>query len=116
MDLNSDNKPNDNKLDAQDTVVESQPSQGGAATESLDSTEGANSVRPEDTKQRFVPKKGIGQRFQAFVDRFNVYFLLFLLILALAGIAIFVGYNNAKRSTDTSFIGNQELSQEDIEN
>jgi cytoskeletal protein CcmA (bactofilin family) len=115
MDLNSDNKPDDSKLDAPDTVVEPQNSQSGGSTESLDSTEGASSVKPEDVKQRFVPKKGLGQRFQSLVDRFNVYFLLFLLILALAGIAIFVGYNNAKRATDTSFIGNQELSQEDLE-
>ncbi|MCU0667197.1 MAG: polymer-forming cytoskeletal protein [Patescibacteria group bacterium] len=114
MDTNTENNPNDSRLDNEDTVS-NKPESTNGSTGSLDSTDSSNSSQQDDSTQRFVPKKGFGQKIQGLVDRFNIYLLLFILILALSGIAIFVGYNNAKKTLDTSAIGNQPLSQEDLE-
>jgi cytoskeletal protein CcmA (bactofilin family) len=109
-----DNKQDsNNSLDKQETVVEQK--EGGAATESLDASVNKNTETTTDT-QRFVPKKGIGQRVQKIVGGLNIYLLLFFLVLILVGFIGFASYTSNKKAEQESVITGQELTQEDLEN
>lgn len=109
----SDKDPkDDSSLEKQDTSTTPKVDEN---SDSLDSTVNRNTSTEADGKERFVPKKGVGQRIQQVTDKVNIYLMLFILILVLAGIAAFATYNSAKNSTNESIITGQELSQEDLE-
>lgn len=103
----------ESSLETKDTSVDSKTSKD--VSDSLDSTINKESAADAE-KDRFIPKKGIGERIQKFTDRVNIYLLLFILILVLSGIAAFATYNSAKKDQGQSIITGQELSQEDLAN
>ncbi|MEZ6331212.1 MAG: hypothetical protein R3B12_04365 [Candidatus Saccharimonadales bacterium] len=80
----------DNKPNPQDTSETVEPTsteieQGSTSTEaseSLDATVNKNTETTDDT-QRFIPKKGIGQRVQNSQWHQYIYMLLFILVLLL---------------------------------
>lgn len=113
MEENKPNQQENNSLDASETVVEQ--GSGSESTESLDATVNKNTETTDDL-QRFVPKKGIGQRVQSAVSRFNIYLLLFVLVLILVAFVGFASYTSNKKAEDEAVITGQELSQEDLEN
>jgi cytoskeletal protein CcmA (bactofilin family) len=112
-----DNKPSqsdsNNSLDTKETIVEQ--GNGSEATESLDATINKNTDTVNDA-QRFVPKKGIGQRVQGLVSGINIYLLLFFLVLILVAFIGYASYSSNKKAEEESVISGQELSQEDLEN
>ncbi|MCB9817525.1 polymer-forming cytoskeletal protein [Candidatus Nomurabacteria bacterium] len=113
----------DNKPNPQDTSETVEPTsteieQGSTSTEaseSLDATVNKNTETTDDT-QRFIPKKGIGQRVQKTVSGINIYMLLFILVLFIVAFIGFASYSSNKKAENQSVINGQELSQQDLEN
>ena len=110
MEDNKDIKPTD--APEQNTVVEQRS--GSQSTESLDATE-SSSKPVENDSQRYVPKKGLGERAQKLVGKFNIYLLLFILVFVLLGFIAFASYTSNKNAANDSTIGGQELTQEELE-
>ncbi len=112
-----DNKPNQenasDSLENKETIVEQ--NSGAEATESLDATVNKNTDTVSG-EQRFVPKKGIGQRVQGLVRGFNIYLLLFFLVVVIVAFIGFASYTSNKKAAEQSVISGQELSQEDLTN
>jgi cytoskeletal protein CcmA (bactofilin family) len=117
MEDNKETKPNDDSLDSsleqKSTVVEEKS--GAQATESLDANDSSNKVTEPDV-QRFVPKKGIGEKLQKILGRFNIYLLLFILVFVLIAFIAFASYVSNKNAANDAIIGGQELTQEELEN
>ena len=102
-----------NTLDSQETVVEQ--TSGAEATESLDATVNKN-TETSTGGERFVPKKGIGQRVQRMVRGLNIYFLFFVLVILIVAFIGYASYSSNKKSADQTTINGQTLSQEDLNN
>lgn len=93
---NATGKPETDSLDATQTVVESDagaPPAGGV----VDATEkgAAPAGGPLKTKKKQSPMKWV-------LSHLNVYFLLFLFILVIAGAAVMVSYQTSKKEDTTS--------------
>lgn len=108
MPEDKDNTRDESSLDKQDTVSNEKNDDN-----SLDSTLNKNTSTEISSKERFVPKKGLGQRVQVVTDKVNIYLLLFIFIVSLAAIAGFATYINSK-DTESVIIDGQELSQDDL--
>jgi hypothetical protein len=81
-------------------------STGEAPTSSSDSS-GAPSATPPPK----IPRRGIKQKIHALSERFNIYLLLFILLLIITAIAITVTTMQARKvNNNTAKIGNQALS------
>ena len=89
--------PNNDSLEATETVQQ-QPTVTPMSTggESLDPGQGPGVVSPQDEDKHVKPKKSIAQKVQAVVGRFNIYLLLFILVILLAGIATFASFRARK--------------------
>ena len=110
--------PNDNSLESTETV----PKQAsvitplGSGGESLDMGQTPASGLNQDEEPHNKPKKSLAQRVQGLVGHFNIYLLLFVLILLLAGIATFASFRASKNAANQSNIGGQTLTADDLKN
>lgn len=92
----------ESSLEVQDTVVEKTPENGV-----IDAT-------AETVTQYKPPKKNFTQTIKALIERVNVYILLFVFVLAVAGFAIFVSYKSSKNAEQQASVLGQELSAADL--
>jgi cytoskeletal protein CcmA (bactofilin family) len=68
--------------------------------------------KPADTKPK---KKPGGTLLQRLVSHVNIYLLVFVFIMVLAGIGVFVSLQNAKKETEEPTLTTQDLTQEALE-
>lgn len=95
-------------LEGSSTVIE--PSGSSPADGSPNSGDSTSSAGPDPNKP---PKQPIIKRL---LQRLNVYLLLFLLVIAIAGVAIFVAYQyNRSANEKTTTSGTQSLSQNTLD-
>lgn len=92
----------ESSLEVQDTVVE-KTSENGV----IDAT-------AETVTQYKPPKKNFTQTVKALIERVNVYILLFIFVLVVAGFAIFVSYKSSKNAEQQASVLGQELSAADL--
>jgi hypothetical protein len=102
-------EPQENTLE----VTEGSPNDEGESLESgvQDATAGKEPDKDDDV---IVPKKSLAQKVQGLVGGINIYFLVFLLIIFIAGAATFASFKASKKATDVSISG-QNLSTEDLQ-
>jgi cytoskeletal protein CcmA (bactofilin family) len=78
-----------------------------------------SSKTPEDPNTTTIaapPKKEkINQRLQNLITRVNIYLLLFILIVVLAGGIVFIGMQRSKREIGDTNLGTQQLTPEELE-
>jgi len=117
--MEPDKKPEENKSDtAVPAGAESAPPPADALA-NPDAAPGQNSspIAPESdtaaTKADTTPVKKPGG-FKQLLKHFNVYFLLFLLLIVIAGVIIFVSYLNGKKTTPAASVTNQTLTQSEL--
>lgn len=92
----------ESSLEVQDTVVEK------SATEAvIDATQ-------ETVTEYKPPKKTFTQKFKAMLEKVNVYVLIFVVILALAGFGAFVSYKTSKNAEQNANVLGQDLSSEEL--
>src|SRR5687768_13528904 len=71
---------------------------------------------PKDTPPPAGKKKKSGnKRLQALVSGINIYLLIFILIMLLAGLGVFVSIQRSKDATDEPTLTTQDLTQEALE-
>jgi cytoskeletal protein CcmA (bactofilin family) len=97
-----------------DQTAQSNVSLGGDSGVTLDSSQSQTGSGIDD-QHRFVPKKNLFQKVSAVVSGVNIYILLFILVLLLAGIAAFASYRANKNAVNPN-IGGQTLSDKDLQN
>lgn len=85
---------------------------GDGSREVIDATDSSGQKSASDLQPE-PPKKQSG--IKAFTQRFNIYLLLFVFILAIAGIIIVVAYFQSKKASTTSTIKTQDLTQAALE-
>ena len=86
---------------------------GGESGETLDmATAQASGATVEPVIHK--PKRSLSQRVQAVIGQLNVYFLLFILVLMIAGVAAFISYRSSKNAAKTN-IDSQTLSDADLQ-
>lgn len=68
----------------------------------------------EADKAAAAEKDKSPSKFKQFLRKVNLYFLLFLLIVAIAGIIAVVNYLNSQKTAPSPDFGTQEMSQEDL--
>jgi len=114
---NSSNGTNDS-LENTETTVNSQPAANGATPEEniSDSLDGTKNTATLEDAPRAKPKKSFGQRIQGLIASINIYFLLFILVLLLAGIAAFASYRSNKKAATQNLLAGQNLSAADLQN
>jgi predicted ribosomally synthesized peptide with SipW-like signal peptide len=100
-----------NQLDGPDTVVE----QTAAKADDSNSLESEKDVGGIDDGIKPKPELSIAQRVEKLVRGVNIYLLLFILVILLAGIATFASFSASKKATNISIDG-QTLSTEDLQN
>ena len=110
MDDNNQNSTpvKDDSLESVETVSQTANGSSADSTNQLSTT-----PKPDEKPQMISLKRGLLQRIQTFMGRINVYFLLFLLLLLLTGIAAFASYQASKNAAQPS-ITNQTLSADDL--
>jgi cytoskeletal protein CcmA (bactofilin family) len=85
---------------------------------SLESLEGSapdpasDSKKPEDKEEK-KKKKGGGLR--GLASRINIYLLLFILILVLAGFVVFIGFQRSQKDLETPSVTTTPLTQETLD-
>lgn len=78
-----------------------------ASDQTIDATDGSN-IAPTPSGKSEPPKKGgIKQLFR----RFNIYLLLFLFILLVAGVILTIAYFQSKKASTSNIVKTQELTQ-----
>jgi cytoskeletal protein CcmA (bactofilin family) len=102
-------EPQENTLE----VTEGSPNDEGESLEDglQDATEGKKADKDDD---EIVPKKSLAQKVQGLIGGINIYFLIFLLIIFIAGAATFASFKASKKATDVTISG-QNLSTEDLQ-
>lgn len=106
QDKNSATDSLDNSLEIQDTEVK-QSATGNADGAVIDATQ-------ETVTNYKPPKKPFGQRVKESILKINVYVLLFLAVLALAGFAAFISYRTSKDAEQNANVLGQDLSAEEL--
>jgi hypothetical protein len=92
----------ESSLEVQDTVVEK------SATDAvIDATQ-------ETVTEYKPPKKTFAQKSKAMLEKVNVYVLIFVVILALAGFGAFVSYKTSKNAEQNANVLGQDLSSEEL--
>lgn len=96
-------------LDSQTTVV-TEDTTGGGATATPSGTTSEKDGKKEKKKRKAPSVKGLA-------GKFNIYLLLFMLIIVIAGIVTFISYQQNKKSADKAnqTITTTPLSEEDLE-
>lgn len=92
----------ESSLEVQDTVVEK-----SASDAVIDATQ-------ETVTEYKPPKKSLVQKMRAILEKVNVYVLIFLVILALAGFAAFVSYKTSKNAEQNANVLGQDLSADEL--
>lgn len=107
----------DSSLENKDTSVKSEATaasaEDDAETNSLDSTKNTETI---DDAPRKKPKKSFSDRVRSLISRINIYLLLFILVVLLAGIASFASYKSGKKAATQNEVVTQNLSTEDLQN
>lgn len=97
--------------EAQDDVDALEKPEGTAGADGvIDATQGAaeGTSAPTATTPAVPPKKGgLKQLFK----RFNIYFLLFLFILVMAGVILTIAYFQSKKASTSNIVKTQELTE-----
>jgi len=83
-------------------------------SQSVKTTDQTNS--PPEKRPIDAPKRSIAQRVQHLVSRFNIYVLIFILILIIGGIATYVSFKSNNKTSNNTTISGQSLSAEDLQN
>ena len=96
----------DSSLEIQDTEVKQ------SATENADGS--VIDATQETVTNYKPPKKPFGQRIKDSILKVNVYVLLFLAVLALAGFAAFISYRTSKDAEQNANVLGQDLSAEEL--
>lgn len=109
----SDNK--DSSLENVDTVAQNPPASGSDSGEALDSSN-VRATPANDEIIKSKPKRSLSQKVQAIFGRINVYFMLFILVLLVAGIVTIAFFKAGKDAANQSSITGQTLSAEDLQN
>lgn len=119
------NELNDSSLESAETVVEPSSTAPVASEETLDAAPAETAENPESANitAKVVeaepapaqPKLSLFHRIRKFAGKANIYVLLFILILLIAGIATFASYRSNNNSSKTSING-QTLSAKDLQN
>lgn len=93
-------------LEDQGTVVESSSS---------DASSSGSSISPDSSSQNTPPsKQTFGNRVRNLASRINIYFLLFLLIIVIAGLVVFVSLQQSRKETATGPTDTQQLTPETL--
>jgi cytoskeletal protein CcmA (bactofilin family) len=101
---NNENSLEDNSLESNETVVENSGNTQDASTNSP-------AANPAD---EIKVNRSIAEKIQRIIGGLNIYLLLFIMVILLAGFATFASFQASKKQTDTT-IDSKELSQEDLE-
>jgi cytoskeletal protein CcmA (bactofilin family) len=90
---------------------------GGGSDEgsSVEGTPAGDGEKPDDSKKTAPKKKEKGSFMQRIVSHVNIYLLIFILILVVAGIAVFVSLQQAKKESAEPTLTTQDLTQEALE-
>src|SRR4030095_4607988 len=106
-------------------ALESSPDAAGGGADSLDGEDKAPSTSTPtsgDNKKSDKPKsagpgkkKGLTNRFQGIIIHFNIYLLIFILILTLAIVITVVGIQRNKKELSEPTLTTGELTQEDLQ-
>jgi cytoskeletal protein CcmA (bactofilin family) len=108
-------KTKENEGDSLEGTAAGKPAAPGSSdipAESLDGSGGA-SATPQPTSSRSQKKKGIlRSKVASLIGHLNIYLLLFIVIVFLAGGVVFVGYQRGKKAVGTTTINTQPLTQE----
>jgi cytoskeletal protein CcmA (bactofilin family) len=111
--VGTDNEPAKSEAIA-DQTAGSNVNLGGDSGVTLDSSQ-AQAGGNIDDQHRFVPHKNLFQKVSGIVSGVNIYILLFILVLLLAGIAAFASYRANKNAVNPNISG-QTLSDKDLQN
>ncbi len=102
----------ESSLEVNDTIVENSV----ASTEELNGEHKVkNAVTNEDDVKNYkAPPKTFSKRVKGLIEKINVYFLLFLLVLSLAGFAAYISWKSSKNADKQAGVLGQELSADDL--
>jgi cytoskeletal protein CcmA (bactofilin family) len=92
-------------LETPDTTVE-----GGSSSSDPNSNDSEKDGKKDKKSDK---KKSTGNFFQDLIAKLNIYLLIFILILVVAGLVMFISYQNSRKSKNTSATS-QELSEETL--
>lgn len=116
--MDNEQKPVGSTDSSLDSAPEQSASQGsgvnlGDSGVSLDATQAQVGGSP-DEQHRYVPKKNLFQKVSGLVSGVNIYIMLFVLVLLLAGIAAFASFRASKNAANPNIAG-QTLTTEDLQ-
>ncbi len=115
MDNQNTTDPAKNSLENQETTVSSTPSTPSTDAEDVNnSLDGTKNTATVEDAPRKKPHKSFGRRVQELISSVNIYLLLFILVLLLAGIASFASYKASKKASQNTIAG-QTLSSSDLQ-
>ncbi len=117
MDPNQPNPQNtseESSLEAPETVLE--PTPGAAATaSSTPATTDATGAAPAPAPAPAQNKGSFTQRLRRQLSRFNIYLLLFIIVILLGGAVVYFGYLKAKKESTSTTFTSQSLTQQTID-
>lgn len=119
MDTKQDNKDSgESSLESEDTSVVNKPkptisSDDEDDSNSLDGTKNTNTIEDAPRKK---PRKSFSERVHSLISRINIYLLLFIFVVLLAGIASYASYRSGKKAATQNNVVSQNLSTEDLQN
>jgi cytoskeletal protein CcmA (bactofilin family) len=103
-------------MEAQDpnevNALEAMPDAAGGGSDSLESGDTSTSSSTTPSKPKLPPKKKMGDRVRGLVVHLNIYLLLFVLILVVAGVIVYVGIQRNKKELQEPTLTTQELTTE----
>ena len=106
----------ESSLEKKDTQVTSQSASSQTNeeddTNSLDSTKNTETLNDAPRKK---PKKSFSERVRELIAHVNIYLLLFIFVLLLAGFASFASYKSGKKAATQNEVVTQNLSTEDLQ-
>ncbi len=106
MDASQDDKEV-NSLEGPDTGTANPTPDSGTAT-SADARKIVDGSTPPHKKEK------LGKRVRALITRINIYFLLFILIVILAGAIVFISLQRSKREAGETAIESKQLTSEEL--
>ncbi len=92
----------------------SEQSSGSSEGESLESTQESSSPAQQEAAPAPL-KKSPKEKISGLIKRLNIYLLLFILVVLIAGMIAFVAYSSSRDEQNQVVIEGQELTQEELE-
>lgn len=109
------NKPEENQANSLESTDTSAPADAGNNNkEGLSLEGGPDATANEPATAATAPKKSANKRIQNLILHVNIYVLLFLLILVLAGGLILVGIQKNKKAQSPTSINTQTLNEDEL--